>query len=191
MLGNFAHPRYDPLVGDTTAFGWAATFFYFLTAYSAFRNVRAGVWIRPADRRAWSIVCVFQLALGLNKQLDIQSWFQTNLHNLVLYFKAYQYHGTVQVMLFYAGALFAVFSGLLAVPVFIKASALGRAGFIGLGIEACYAVFRAAHFQGIARHPAGSPLLLLEPLALLVILVASLRYAARVQAMDREQDVPV
>lgn len=71
--------RWSPGIGDPSVAGWLATFAYFATALGCWQ---AALRIRPAYRklpalhrewRLWRVLSALLAALGLNKQLDLQS----------------------------------------------------------------------------------------------------------------------
>ena len=75
--------RWEPGIGDPTLGGWITVAAYFGAAFLAFRALRvhsslarSGV---SADERSlanfWLLTSVLLLSLGINKQLDLQSWF--------------------------------------------------------------------------------------------------------------------
>ena len=69
---------WQPGIGDPSVMGWVTVGAYFLTALIALRLVlNSSRWF-PADtylaqRRFWLVVSLLMLALGINKQLDLQS----------------------------------------------------------------------------------------------------------------------
>jgi hypothetical protein len=66
--------RWQPGIGDPSFMGWFTVFSYFACAMVAFRAARrnAGAGSLPFF---WRGVCVLMIALGINKQLDLQSLF--------------------------------------------------------------------------------------------------------------------
>ena len=67
---------WKPGIGDPTFVGWLAVFGYFSTAalcaYVASRLVSK---IRASQRKAWWILALILVVLGINKQLDLQGLF--------------------------------------------------------------------------------------------------------------------
>jgi hypothetical protein len=69
---------WQPAIGDPSAMGWVTVGAYFLTFLIGLRLVLNSKRWFPADtclaqQRFWLIVCLLMLALGINKQLDLQS----------------------------------------------------------------------------------------------------------------------
>ncbi|HEX5658474.1 MAG TPA: hypothetical protein VFX59_14830 [Polyangiales bacterium] len=90
LLVTGADGRWHPGVGDASSFGWVTVLAYFVAAGLALRALwlhRAGAadgpsrasWPPVRDEallaRFWSLVMLAMVALGINKQLDLQSWF--------------------------------------------------------------------------------------------------------------------
>ncbi len=77
-----------PGFGDNNLLGWAITIAYFLTALlcaAAFRDeARTYNVVRRLQRPAfWIILTALLVLLGLNKQLDLQTWIHSTGDNLV------------------------------------------------------------------------------------------------------------
>ena len=75
--------RWVPGIGDPTAIGWITVAGYVLAAGLAWRNVVA------ARRTAvpagfWIALGALVVALGINKQLDLQTWFAQTGRDLSL-----------------------------------------------------------------------------------------------------------
>jgi hypothetical protein len=69
---------WQPIIGDPSVMGWITVGAYFLTSLIALRLVLNSRRWFPSDscmlqQRFWLIVCLLMLALGVNKQLDLQS----------------------------------------------------------------------------------------------------------------------
>ena len=69
--------RWHPGIGDPTFLGWFTAFSYLAAAWLCRRAGRRVRGKHPDARRmrlAWSLMALLMLALGINKQLDLQSW---------------------------------------------------------------------------------------------------------------------
>ena len=70
--------KWQPGIGDPTPMGWVTTAGYFLAALLCFR---AGLCARQTESTAlhkplfWLVFALILLMLGVNKQLDLQTWF--------------------------------------------------------------------------------------------------------------------
>jgi hypothetical protein len=71
--------QWSPQIGDPSFMGWFTVFAYFAAAVLAGITARAVVRLPAAERgrqrRVWWAVAALLFALGINKQLDLQSWF--------------------------------------------------------------------------------------------------------------------
>ena len=69
---------WQPVIGDPSVMGWVTVGAYFLTSLIALRLVLISRRHFSADtylaqQRFWLVVSLLMLALGINKQLDLQS----------------------------------------------------------------------------------------------------------------------
>lgn len=64
---------WSPGIGDPTVGGWLTVILYFVAAWRAFRTRRWLAVRARSERRTWWILGVLLVALGINKQLDLQS----------------------------------------------------------------------------------------------------------------------
>ena len=69
------HFNWSPKIGDPTIGGWVTVMLYLLAAGSCWISARelALEDIASNERRAWWAISALFLALGINKQLDLQS----------------------------------------------------------------------------------------------------------------------
>ncbi len=76
MLAFTVRDHWRPGIGDPTFLGWLTTVAYFAAALLcgvAARSARANRL--PGERMFWLAFVAFMTALGINKQLDLQTWF--------------------------------------------------------------------------------------------------------------------
>lgn len=66
--------RWHPGIGDPSLVGWLTVLVYFLAAASAMRQYKQHRKL-GIDARFWLLLTVLLVLLGVNKQLDLQSWF--------------------------------------------------------------------------------------------------------------------
>jgi hypothetical protein len=66
--------RWSPGIGDPTVMGWITVVLYALGTWECYRVVtkHSGL-LRPGERKLWWILVYGLLALGINKQIDLQS----------------------------------------------------------------------------------------------------------------------
>ena len=68
--------RWSPGIGDPSIGGWLTVVLYLVTAYLCWQvatRVRATEELNRSEALVWSAIAVLFLALGINKQLDLQS----------------------------------------------------------------------------------------------------------------------
>lgn len=68
-MGSF---NWTPGIGDPTAAGWFTVFLYLCTSLSCWITARR-IWPEAREIRFWQTVAVSFFALGINKQLDLQT----------------------------------------------------------------------------------------------------------------------
>jgi DMSO reductase anchor subunit len=75
--------RWSPGIGDPTLLGWITVVAYFVAAWLCGKVV-ARLILKPQrrERLLWQCLCVLLVALGINKQLDLQSAFTEFLRGL-------------------------------------------------------------------------------------------------------------
>lgn len=152
--------QWQPGIGDPSIIGWLTVVAYFLTA------ILFGlcwVWPRFIARQRyrspggfWLFLAVVLMILGINKQLDLQSWFTEFGRQVAIENGWYRQRREVQFQ-------FIMALGLMAIAVFIG---LGRLWYVnrqrrpssrlalglavlGLGFLVCFIVVRAASFHHV------------------------------------------
>lgn len=69
--------NWSPGIGDPTPMGWLTVVLYLAAAFTSYliarRQPRPDAACAPLERRIWLGLAVLLLALGINKQLDLQS----------------------------------------------------------------------------------------------------------------------
>jgi hypothetical protein len=89
-----------PGIGDPTLIGWFTVLAYFATALLCYRALRSASNAGPSSRGlvvGWSLLCVLMVALGLNKQLDLQSLMTVVSRRLAIEQGWYEERHVVQV----------------------------------------------------------------------------------------------
>lgn len=70
---------WSPAIGDPSAAGWMTVLAYFVCCYQSFRVYLRGerIFNPPVKRqiRLWGLIALAMLLLGINKQLDLQTFF--------------------------------------------------------------------------------------------------------------------
>ena len=94
--------RWSPGIGDPTFAGWLTTVAYFVTSVLCLRAYRRRRPIGPADgvtaARAWLLLSAALFALGINKQLDLQTMFSELGRGLALSQGWYNQRRVVQLV---------------------------------------------------------------------------------------------
>lgn len=67
--------RWTPGIGDPGVVGWTTVVLYLLAAGTCAVAARRALRERPGTWRYWAVIALSMLALGINKQLDLQSLF--------------------------------------------------------------------------------------------------------------------
>ena len=155
-MASGADGRWSPGIGDPTLRGWLTVGAYFVAALLALR----AAWVirkqtepalRPSDRRRlfafWCLTAVVLLLLGVNKQLDLQSWLTQVMRDLAKEQGWYEARHHYQVMFVVAVAAAGVV-GTLAMAIWLR-RVLFRVGIalLGLGVLGTFVVARAASFH--------------------------------------------
>lgn len=142
--------RWRPGIGDPTVYGWLTVFAYFATVVLLAANVRLAGRL-GLGRQFWIAVMVFMLALGLNKQLDLQTWFTQVGRDLALAQGWYDGRRAVQAA-FIAGL---VVGGVVLVRLMRgwigSAWELYRLCALGVAVTLVFIIVRASTFHYVDR----------------------------------------
>lgn len=140
--------RWHVGIGDPTPIGWITVAAYALAASLAWRNV--GAARRTAVPESfWVALTLMMLALGLNKQLDLQTWFGQTGRDMALEQGWYEQRRIVQavfIAMLAAGALAVVWWARRQWHTLWHEY---RAAFVGVCVLLVFIVIRAASFHHI------------------------------------------
>lgn len=163
LLVTGADGRWYPGIGDPSVMGWVTVLAYFATAFYCFRARAAGVLgaeslakVAPLEAenqrvlaRFWFAVFVLMAFLGLNKQLDLQTFFTQTMRDLSLRDGWYERRRPLQVGFVIAvgviGVVGTIVSGFLLRHVFRR---IGLA-LAGVMLIVVFVVVRAASFHHV------------------------------------------
>jgi hypothetical protein len=156
LLAASVDGRWRPGIGDPDFLGWFTTVAYLLAAGAC-----AWAWRREVRGRAfgapglvpgfWLALAVGMFALGVNKQLDLQSWFTQVGKDLAKSEGWYARRRPVQVA-FIGGVAMVGVAGVGAVTWWLRGSFRRyRVALAGVVYLACFVVIRAASFHHIDR----------------------------------------
>jgi hypothetical protein len=169
--------RWTPGLGDPTVMGWVTVAVYLLAAWLSWRVARQ-VEASGGSPRLWTVLALLLLALGLNKQLDLQSLFTQVGRDLAMAQGWYAQRRLVQAV-FIGGLAVAA----LALGWWLRASLRDphqRLAALGFSLLLAFVVMRAASFhhmdQLVNATLAGVRMnWVLELSGLLIIIVAARR----------------
>lgn len=142
-----------PGIGDPTVMGWLTVLVYFVTAYLCFRCFDGLTRRQPPGpkpvRLWWLGLAIALVALGVNKQLDLQSLVTTVGRSMARSQGWYESRRTAQFM-FIAGigvaGVAATVGVLFALRRWLRQL---RYGIIGFGLLSAFVVIRAASFHHV------------------------------------------
>lgn len=142
-----ANYRWRPGIGDPTVLGWVTVLAYALTLVLCVLAWRTAART-PAQRTKglWAIMAALMLALGVNKQLDLQSWFSQVARDLILGRGLYEQRRTYQGAFIVAMTL----GGLVALGLLIWRAMRNRwpaLPLAGAAFLVTYVIVRAASFH--------------------------------------------
>lgn len=171
-IGNWA-PRF----GDHTLTGWLLVVLYLLAAMACWRVLRRVRWEpwQHAEKRLWQAVCALTLALGINKQLDLQTGLINLGRGLAHGLGMYEQKRLVQLAFMALLAVAGVVGGKWLIAHARRSRWEANLAVLGSIALLGFIVLRAAMFQSFLRDSNAS--WLLEGAALLTICAgALLRY---------------
>ncbi len=112
MFGVTVNGRWHPGIGDPTVLGWVTVAAYLLAAVGCTMAARREPKLGPVDRdgvrvysRFWLVLAVLLVALGINKQLDLQTFVTQVGRDLLRESGLYQDRRGLQVVFISAVAL--------------------------------------------------------------------------------------
>jgi hypothetical protein len=153
-MSTAADGRWHPGIGDPNLTGWVTVLAYGvamgLCALCAVREP-TGNAVGASTRRVWLAVALLMALLGVNKQLDLQTWFTEVGRDMALAQGWYAERQKVQVV--FIGALAA--GGLIAIVwlqrAFRRLGSEVRWVAVGLVLLTIFVVTRAASFHHVDR----------------------------------------
>lgn len=143
------HPfNWTPGIGDPTVGGWVTVLLYFLAVVSCWLTARNS---KSLDKKIWYAISISFFALGVNKELDLQSAL-TELGRVIAFEEGwYRQRETVQVDFIIAVALFCGWA-VITLLVWARHSPLSTwLALVGTTSVVSYVLVRAASFHHIDR----------------------------------------
>jgi hypothetical protein len=148
--------RWSPAIGDPTFAGWLTTAAYLLASVLCWRAHQVSRRWSPAGGtiavpRLWQLLAAAMLALGINKQLDLQTMFTELGRTLAIDQGWYERRRAVQAifvaMLLIGGAVAAVAVARLA----RRQPPQMRLALVGVVLLICFILLRASSFHHLDR----------------------------------------
>jgi hypothetical protein len=156
-LGGGLVGNWSPGIGDPTFVGWFTVLAYFTGAYRCARAAQRlgpaaiGLALARRERRFWAILAVLLAALGVNKQLDLQSLF-TELGRIAAYRGGwYEQRGKVQFAFILAAGLLGLFAVVVSARYVWHATFGARVAAAGAALLTTFVLIRAASFHHVDR----------------------------------------
>ena len=152
QLGYDADGTWHPGIGDPTAMGWLTVGAYMVAAWlcaSAWRARRQNLAVPDKYNvaLAWLGLAIVMFGLGINKQLDLQSWFTQVARDLAL--AQGWYHNRRAAQIIVIGTL-----GILAVIGMIAVGVLARGPWKDMRVAGLlYVYFHLFLFSSFFPHP--------------------------------------
>ena len=144
--------RWRPGIGDPTPVGWLTVVAYLGAALLCWRTLRAERRLEEPARRLvlfWALMTVGMLALGINKQLDLQSFFTQVGRSLARRGGWYESRGDVQrlfILALVCGAVGALLTMLCLLRHHLRAVGVALLGGV---FVLTFVVVRAASFHHV------------------------------------------
>ena len=140
--------QWSPGIGDPTVMGWLTVALYALGAWYSYRVATThSNLLRPGEGALWWILVYGLLALGINKQLDLQSALTEIGRILARQQGWYEKRREVQILFTYGVVTFATFAILAIVFRARKAPLVTLFALAGSVCLLLFVVIRAASFQ--------------------------------------------
>lgn len=177
--------RWRPQVGDPTFMGWLTVLVYVAAAWLSLRAFRAERGRQAGSRRVarfWLLVGLLLLALGVNKQLDLQTLLIERLRDLAHRQGWYEERQRYQRAFVAALCAVSVVAGAWAWWTMRPFVAQVRVALLGLALLLVFVLLRAALFQHVGPRwlPVGASLHgWLELLGAFTVALAAWRAARR------------
>jgi hypothetical protein len=138
-----------PGIGDPTVMGWVTVVAYFAVAVLCLRRVRqAGVHKKVSEMIFWSGLTVLLVVLGVNKQLDLQTWLTITGRHIAIAQGWYEQRRVVQLFFILLVGLTA-FAGFVAMSRLVRRNRELRLPRLGLVLLLTFVIVRAASFHHI------------------------------------------
>ncbi len=170
-----------PAIGDQTPSAWLIVLLYAITAAQSWRASRVGPL---GERRFWLGLVIILIALGVNKQLDLQTMLTQWGREIARADGWYRERRGVQLAFVAIFASVGAVAGLAMLIGFRKSPSSLWLAACGLCVQGAFVVTRAAsmhHADAFFRNRLGGVklLVLLEPIGIVMMLAGASLYLRR------------
>jgi hypothetical protein len=185
---------WSPVVGDPTVAGLATTFLYFVTVVQVWRVMRQ-IESVSFECTVWRLLLVCIFALGVNKQLDLQTAF-TEIGRIVTHKQGWYDDGQEVQKMFIASLCEAAAAGCVAIAVVAHHMPPStRPAPCGIVVLTAFVLIRASSFHHVdillSTRTIGLKVnWIIENGGILLLMLAGSLRLARASASERATDVP-
>lgn len=175
--------NWTPGIGDPTVIGWLTVALYLVTAFLCWRVARRlgsiGAGVR-SEAFVWAAIAILFLALGINKQLDLQSALAEIGRHIALRQGWYERREIVQLYFIEGVAAVCLLATATLVVLIRNAPTAAWLAVLGTGVVLAFVAIRAASFHHVDRF-IGTTVLglrwnwILEIGGILIVLIAGWR----------------
>lgn len=140
-------------IGDPTLVGWLTVVAYFAAAFACYRRFRDAHryarlrWNQPTS--GWLTLTVLLALLGINKQLDLQTWLTATARAMAVDQGWYEVRRIVQVIFIVGISAVGLVATIVAVVLARGPWRALRASLVGFVLIASYVAVRAASFHRV------------------------------------------
>lgn len=138
--------RWHPGIGDPSIFGWITVVFYLIAVLVC---AQKAVTLKNLGQgyRFWMCLAIFLLLLGINKQLDLQTWFTQTLRDSAHAHGWYEQRRIFQGLFIFILAVVTLFS-LMSIRRFLSDSwHRHKVAWVGIELLCAFILMRAASFH--------------------------------------------
>lgn len=138
--------RWHAGIGDPTVFGWLTVLAYILAIYFCAKKAKSFEQL-DHDSGFWYGLTVFLILLGINKQLDLQTWFTQTIKDNALAHGWYVHRRPVQIIFLMMLGL-GFFIVLISLQLFLTNSwRRYRLAWLGITLLCTFILMRASSFH--------------------------------------------
>lgn len=152
-MGNVAKDfNWTPSIGDPTLAGWITVALYLVTAYVCWRlsgRLRGSGAITGSEAFIWTAIAILFLALGINKQLDLQSALTEIARVLARAQGWYERRGKVQMAFVAAVVAVCLVAAIIVLFMIRRAPAITWLAALGTVMVLVFVLIRAASIHHI------------------------------------------